>query len=44
VTINGSPISDDGPFGGYKASGIGREYGIVGVSEYLEPKSVTRKR
>jgi acyl-CoA reductase-like NAD-dependent aldehyde dehydrogenase len=28
---------------GYKASGIGREYGIVGVSEYLEPKSVTRK-
>jgi acyl-CoA reductase-like NAD-dependent aldehyde dehydrogenase len=44
VTINGSPISFDGPFGGYKASGTGREYGAVGLSEYLEQKSVTRKR
>jgi acyl-CoA reductase-like NAD-dependent aldehyde dehydrogenase len=44
VTINGSPISFDGPFGGYKASGIGREYGRVGLSGYLEYKSVTRKR
>jgi acyl-CoA reductase-like NAD-dependent aldehyde dehydrogenase len=43
VTINGSPISFDGPFGGYKASGTGREYGAVGLSEYLEQKSVTRK-
>ena len=42
VTINGSPISFDGPFGGYKASGAGREYGTVGLSEYLELKSVTR--
>jgi aldehyde dehydrogenase (NAD+) len=39
-TINGSPISFDGPFGGYKA---GREYGMVGLSEYLEHKTVTRK-
>jgi aldehyde dehydrogenase (NAD+) len=43
VTINGSPISFDGPFGGYKASGTGREYGLVGLSEYVELKSVTRK-
>jgi acyl-CoA reductase-like NAD-dependent aldehyde dehydrogenase len=43
VTINGSPISFDGPFGGYKASGTGREYGMVGLSEYLEHKNVTRK-
>ncbi|MGX7681230.1 aldehyde dehydrogenase [Jatrophihabitans sp. DSM 45814] len=43
VTINGSPISFDGPFGGYKASGTGREYGAVGLSEYLEHKSVTRR-
>jgi acyl-CoA reductase-like NAD-dependent aldehyde dehydrogenase len=43
VTINGSPISFDGPFGGYKASGTGREYGMVGLSEYLEYKTVTRK-
>jgi aldehyde dehydrogenase (NAD+) len=44
VTINGSPISFDGPFGGYKNSGTGREYGAIGLSEYLEHKSVTRKR
>jgi acyl-CoA reductase-like NAD-dependent aldehyde dehydrogenase len=39
----GSPISFDGSFGGYKASGTGREYGMVGLSEYLEYKTVTRK-
>ncbi|MEH1164264.1 aldehyde dehydrogenase [Micromonospora sp. CPCC 205539] len=44
VTINGSPMSFDGPFGGYKASGIGREYGMVGLSGYLEYKTVTRRR
>ncbi|GAB3957280.1 hypothetical protein GCM10027614_72330 [Micromonospora vulcania] len=44
VTINGSPVSFDGPFGGYKASGIGREYGMVGLSGYLEYKTVTRRR
>jgi aldehyde dehydrogenase (NAD+) len=43
VSINGSAISFDGPFGGYKASGTGREYGAVGLSEYLEHKSVTCK-
>ena len=31
----------DSPFGGYKASGVGREFGTVGLGEYLEHKSIT---
>ncbi|WP_127781884.1 aldehyde dehydrogenase [Rhodococcus sp. X156] len=30
----------DAPFGGYKASGIGREMGVAGFEEYLETKLV----
>ncbi len=37
-------ISFDGPFGGYKASGSGREYGKVGLTGYVEHKSITRQR
>lgn len=29
------------PFGGYKASGLGREYGPWGIDEYLETKAIT---
>ena len=28
------------PFGGFKQSGIGREGGIFGLQEYLEPKAI----
>ena len=41
VTVNGAPIGFDGPFGGFKASGIGREYGAVGLGTYTEYKTVT---
>jgi acyl-CoA reductase-like NAD-dependent aldehyde dehydrogenase len=29
------------PFGGYKASGLGREYGRWGIDEYLQTKAIT---
>jgi aldehyde dehydrogenase (NAD+) len=28
------------PFGGYKCSGNGREFGVFGIEEYLEAKSI----
>ena len=36
-TIGHDPFA---PFGGFKQSGIGREGGIFGLQEYLEPKAI----
>lgn len=33
-------LSDRAPFGGYKQSGIGREFGIEGIKEYTEAKHI----
>jgi aldehyde dehydrogenase (NAD+) len=41
VRINGAMLDITVPFGGYKASGNGREYGVEGLAEFLECKSVT---
>jgi aldehyde dehydrogenase (NAD+) len=40
VNINGSANERAAPFGGYKQSGNGREWGRFGVEEYLEVKAV----
>jgi aldehyde dehydrogenase (NAD+) len=40
VDINGASNNLSAPFGGYKQSGIGREFGRAGFEEYLETKAI----
>jgi acyl-CoA reductase-like NAD-dependent aldehyde dehydrogenase len=40
VEVNGGAFNANAPFGGYKQSGIGREYGDYGFEEFLEIKSM----
>ena len=40
VDVNGGRFNPLAPFGGYKRSGIGREFGKYGLEEYLQIKSV----
>ncbi len=40
VHVNGAPVDYAAPFGGYKQSGNGREWGEVGFEEFLEVKAV----
>ena len=41
LSVNGGAcVSGDLPFGGYKVSGVGRAWGIEGIEEYLETKTI----
>jgi len=40
VDINGAANNRVAPFGGYKQSGVGREYGAAGFEEYFEQKAI----
>jgi aldehyde dehydrogenase (NAD+) len=41
VSVNGGMcISGDLPFGGFKGSGVGREWGREGIEEFLESKVI----
>ena len=42
VNINGAAADYDVPFGGYKASGNGKENGAFGMHDYLDTKAVNR--
>lgn len=42
VEINGGAFNPNAPFGGYKQSGVGREYGRHGFEEFLEIKAMQR--
>lgn len=40
IAVNNGSNDYSAPFGGYKQSGIGREWGDYGIEEYLEVKSI----
>ena len=41
IGVNGgAAYGADVPFGGYKASGVGRQNGLAGFDQYLEVKSI----
>jgi acyl-CoA reductase-like NAD-dependent aldehyde dehydrogenase len=40
IEVNGGAFNPDAPFGGYKQSGYGREYGTFGFEEFLEVKAM----
>jgi acyl-CoA reductase-like NAD-dependent aldehyde dehydrogenase len=42
VEVNGGAFNPNAPFGGYKQSGVGREYGHHGFEEFLEVKAIQR--
>ena len=42
IDLNGGRFNPAAPFGGYKKSGIGREFGPFGIDEFVEVKAVQR--
>jgi len=40
VAINGMLDDQQAPFGGFKHSGIGREFGTYGIEAFLEPRAI----
>ena len=40
VNLNGVPNERTAPFGGYKQSGNGREWGKYGMEDFLEVKAI----
>lgn len=40
VLVNALTREPKAPFGGFKQSGLGREYGVFGLEAYLEPKAI----
>ncbi len=44
VQINGIGHDPMAPFGGFKQSGIGREFGTFGLEAYLEPRALIQQK
>lgn len=42
VDINGAAFNPEAPFGGWKASGLGRELGRTGIEEFTEMTAIQR--
>jgi aldehyde dehydrogenase (NAD+) len=40
VAINGLLDDQQAPFGGFKNSGVGREFGAFGIEAFLEPRAI----